>query len=81
MKIKEHIWSGRGKQNEVSVSTAVEVAVDGRDYERGAVEAASAGVDALGRYLGLLTEILVNKGVLGAEEMRTLLQGRYEVEE
>lgn len=50
------------------LADAIAGVLDGSGYERGAVEAASAGVDNCARAIGRLVELLHAKGVLTLDE-------------
>lgn len=70
-------WTGswRRPDREFSVSDAVEVEVDGGGNERGALEEVKSTSANTARMLGLLMELLNEKGLLTNAEVLKLLGG------
>jgi hypothetical protein len=70
MKIRVRHWMG--KEIEMSVSSMIKREVDGRDHDRGSIEAATAGLDLCGEVIGRLVEALADKGLLSEDDVRRI---------
>lgn len=61
----------------ISIKRAVERAVDGADYESGALEGLQQTVSNQTEFLGNLVEFLISKDCFSAEELEALLARAY----
>ena len=65
----------------VDVESAVAQSLEPSSYDSGAVERAREQAENNSKAIGTLTALLVERGLMSAEELQGLLSWRYKVEE
>ena len=65
----------------ISISSAIQCACDGADYERGQIEAIDASTKQTAQLLGRLVDILISKALLDTSDVETIVGYVYNIKE